>query len=147
MIEYTLAFIFSNDLSNVLLIKRGKHEFHTGKLNGLGGKIYIGESPKACITRESKEEGNVAVPEDAWKFAGVMTSPEWKVWVFTTTIEKQDMKKETQEGIVDWYPTENVPKDIVSNLQWLIPFSQDKLKHPELTSFVVWYGALSKGEE
>ena len=142
MTEYTLGFIFSSDYSKILLIKRGVHTFHTGKSNGLGGKILIGESPKECMSRESKEESGVEIREDAWAFAGVMTGPLWKVWVFTTTISEKlfSSKKELKEGTVDWSSTKELPNTIVSNLEWLIPFCKDKLNHPEITSFVVWYG-------
>lgn len=148
MTEYTLGFIFSSDYKHVLLIKRGTHAFHSNKHNGLGGKIHIGESPKECMVREIREESDIKTAEDDWQFAGVLTSSEWKVWVFTTSVEKMEFeKKEIPEGIVEWAETKNLPQSIVSNLQWLVPFCVDKLNYPELTSFVVWYTQNYEGKE
>lgn len=53
--KYTLGFIYCEDTEEVLLLNRIKHPW-MGRWNGVGGKLEIGESPLACIIRETSEE-------------------------------------------------------------------------------------------
>lgn len=61
--EYTVCFLFSSDLSHVLLQKKAKTDF-AGKLNGVGGKIEPKETPMTCARREIQEETGLADVED-----------------------------------------------------------------------------------
>lgn len=57
--EYTVCFLFSSDLSSVLLVRKGATEF-IGKLNGVGGELMEDEPPYKCADREILEETNVS---------------------------------------------------------------------------------------
>ncbi len=63
--EYVVGYCFSHDFSMVALIKKLKPAWQKGKLNGVGGKLEPGESPREAMAREFNEE------------AGITTSPDW----------------------------------------------------------------------
>ena len=47
--NYVLGFAFSKSGQMVLLIWKNKPEWQRGKMNGIGGKIELGEHPDATI--------------------------------------------------------------------------------------------------
>lgn len=55
MNEYTVNFLFTANLKNVLLIRKNRTAFK-GKLNGVGGELNPGEQPLRCALREIFEE-------------------------------------------------------------------------------------------
>lgn len=139
MTEYTLGFVFTPGLKEILLISRGEHKYHSHKSNGLGGKIIIGESPVECVIREVKEEAGLETKEQDWKFMGVINGISWKVWVFSSVVDKKEQFSAIKEGTLAYYPITSLPENIVSNLSWIIPFCIDKLNDLSLQSFVAWY--------
>ena len=62
--KYVLGFLFDPLLEKVLLIKKLKPDFMFGRLNGIGGKIELGEIPDKAMVREFKEE--VGLEIDSW---------------------------------------------------------------------------------
>ena len=57
--EYTVCFLFSPDLSKVLLVRKNATDF-AGKLNGVGGDLEKGEMAYHCAEREVLEETGVS---------------------------------------------------------------------------------------
>lgn len=123
-IHATLAFIFSPDLSQVLLIRKNKPPKHAGLLNGLGGKCEAGESHLECVVREVEEECGLKISQQKWLSMGELTWENWQVTLWTTVF---DAKLPTQfpEESVDWYPSSPVPEKVLTNLNWLIPLAVD----------------------
>jgi 8-oxo-dGTP diphosphatase len=49
---------------------------HAGQWNGVGGKIEPGESPRACVAREVREETGIDLADAAGlRFGGIVTWP------------------------------------------------------------------------
>lgn len=55
MKEYTINFLFTTGLSQVLLVRKGRTAFK-GMLNGVGGELEPGETAYGCAMREIAEE-------------------------------------------------------------------------------------------
>ena len=55
---YTVCFLFSPDMDEVLLQKKNRTDF-AGLYNGVGGKLEPGEKPEQCAIREIKEETGI----------------------------------------------------------------------------------------
>jgi hypothetical protein len=51
---YTCTFCFAGD--SVLLLRKAKPEWQAGKLNGIGGKVELGEDIMTATKRELREE-------------------------------------------------------------------------------------------
>lgn len=140
MIPSTLAFIYTPDFSEVLLITKHKPVFHKGLLNGLGGKCKTGETPIACVQREIKEESNLDIAESKWKSLGLLSWTEWEVTVFAAVYSgaKTDVKSLTEDA-VSWYPVTQLPVNIISNLSWLVPLAVDVLTQKTPPTITVEY--------
>lgn len=63
---WVLGFLFSEDLSKVVLIKKTHPDWQAGKLNGIGGKIELGASHRATMWRECREE--TGYDYDDWQY-------------------------------------------------------------------------------
>lgn len=59
MKNYTVCLLFTEDLAQLLLVKKTK-TCYKGRLNGLGGKIKEGETAKQCVIRKVADESGVA---------------------------------------------------------------------------------------
>lgn len=130
-IHATLGFIFSKDLQEVLLIRKRHPEWQAGKINGLGGKCFEGESPAVCIAREVKEESCIDIPVQQWRFVTKLSWKEWDVSVFAAKYEGSPRDAETMtDEEVEWFPVNEVPELVIANLRWLIPLSVDQLTNP-----------------
>ena len=138
--EYSLAFIFTSLFNEVLLITKNMPLWQKGKLNGLGGHIEKNESPIAAVEREVFEETNLQIHTNEWMKVGMLSGIDWKVHVFATiyTGKQSDAQTMTDEKI-DWYKINNLPKNIISNLSWLIPLSIDILKYKEIKKISIYY--------
>lgn len=81
--EYVLGFAFTPDRRWVVLINKTKPEGQKGKLNGVGGKIEVGETPLDAMRREFHEE--VDVIHSDWRHYTTMKFTNSCVYVFETT--------------------------------------------------------------
>ncbi|MBC5636490.1 8-oxo-dGTP diphosphatase [Ornithinibacillus sp. BX22] len=105
MLHYTIGFIRRGD--EILLLNREKSSW-MGSWNGVGGKLDKGESPEACILRETYEETGIVLEEI--QFKGLVT---WNVdnsytggmYAFVGEVPESypyPTPIKTAEGILDW---------------------------------------------
>lgn len=139
-IRATLLFVFNSDLSQVLLIEKTKPDFHKGLLNGLGGKNFAGESDLTCASRELKEESNLIIPEQNWKYYAHLHWQSWDVPVLAAVYSgKESDAKSMEDEVVAWHACQPLPKNCISNLTWLIPMAKDALQGAKWKPVVVHY--------
>lgn len=106
----TLMFIIRD--GQVLLIHK-KRGFGKGKINGPGGKIDPGETPRECAIRETQEE--LCITPLGVKDAGLLhfqfiDGHSIYGHVFTAT-DFEGTPTETDEAIPLWQPIDNLPYD------------------------------------
>lgn len=133
MKEMVLAFIFSPEMTHVLLIRKKKPSWQRGMLNGLGGKIEPGERPLAAIVREVREESGIEIHGGDFIAFGSMVARDdaWRVHLFAAVSEKI-RKLEAIEHEEGWLTLQHVsmlPANIIRNLAWLIPKAKAVLTH------------------
>lgn len=139
-IRATLLFVFTPGLSEVLLIEKNKPDFHKGLLNGLGGKNLENESDIACASRELKEESNLIIPEQNWKYYAHFHWQSWDVPVMAAVYSgKKSEAKSMEDNTVAWHACQPLPENCISNLTWLIPMAKDVLKGVKWKPVVVHY--------
>ncbi len=127
-VRATLGFIFSKDLHDVLLIRKQHPEWQAGKINGLGGKCFAEEPATACMSREVMEESCLSISADRWTHVTQLLWNEWQVDVFATKYEGSLRDAETMtDEEVEWFSVTELPAQVISNLQWLIPLAIDQL--------------------
>ena len=106
----TLLFVIRNE--QILLIHK-KRGFGKGKINGPGGKIEQGETPKECAIREVQEE--LCITPSGVQFAGMLYFQfidgfSIEGHVFTAT-DFEGTPTETDEAIPEWFPITELPFD------------------------------------
>ena len=83
--KYCLGFVFSKDMSKVILIKKNRPHNLEGMFNGVGGKVEPGENHFQAMKRESIEE--IGYHSDDWSAFACLTSQWYKIYCFYT-VEK-----------------------------------------------------------
>ena len=79
---FVLGFMFNEkNLNKVVLIKKNRPKFLKDKLNGIGGKIDVGESHLSAMKREFYEE--TGVYHDNWEFLGTFIVGDLDIHCFT----------------------------------------------------------------
>jgi 8-oxo-dGTP diphosphatase len=116
--RYTLCFITRGD--DVLMLHR-RNPPNQGLWNGVGGRLEAGETPRACILREIREETGFFV--DAVRFAGVLTwegfeIPSGGLYIFTGAVAPGMEPHPCSEGELEWKPRAWVlsAPEVVSNI-------------------------------
>lgn len=123
MKEYVVGFLFSQFRTHVALIEKQRPIWQHGKLNGLGGKVEIGERPDQAMRREFMEEAGADVIR--WrKFCHL--KHDGSVIHFYMADGDYEIDSMTDER-VDWYRVKDLRfLKTMPNLQWLVPMAADK---------------------
>ena len=90
-----------------LMVHRNKkaNDMHSGKWNGLGGKLEAGETPEECARREILEESGLVVKSLVWKglitFPGFANEEDWYTFIFVSDDFEGDLI-DSPEGDLQW---------------------------------------------
>ena len=87
-----------------------KRGYRVGKLNGPGGKIEEGETPKDCVIRETSEEFGICLNSirEAGEIIYEGIDKIHHCYIFVSN-EWQGNPTETEEMKPDWFDVENIP--------------------------------------
>lgn len=126
--KYVVGIVLDKSGKHVLLLQK-KHgpKRVVGKWNGPGGKIELGEHSRIAVAREFEEECGLAVFPAKWRYFCTLANTQHEVEFFTTFMDIKDMercKAQTDEPIQIFH-TDDLPKEIVPNIRWMIPFILD----------------------
>jgi 8-oxo-dGTP diphosphatase len=111
----TLAYVISPDKSRVLMVHRVRRgeDAHSGKYNGLGGKLEPGEDIVACIRREIREEAGIDCTELSLR--GTISWPgfgkggeDWFGFIFRVDAFTGTPFTENNDGPLKWIEISNV---------------------------------------
>lgn len=123
-LKMVVGFMFNAEATSVLLIQKQKPAWQKNKLNGLGGKVEVGESRLDAMIREFTEEAGITFYD--WDPVISLHGEDWEVQVFAAKTDLifqfRQMEKEKLHHVM--------LKDLhiynrVSNLNWLIPLCLD----------------------
>jgi 8-oxo-dGTP diphosphatase len=137
MEKYTVGIVFNKELSKVILVLKNRPKWQEGLYNFPGGHIEKGESGLECIIREVKEECEIRIISPAYIGKIVNNMANYYVKIYTTITEEVHLHT-NEDQIPIWAEVENLPKNIVSNLLWLIPFAKNYIQignNPDYISF------------
>ena len=125
-----LGFLFSENREKVCLIEKQKPEWQKGLLNGIGGKIELGETAIEAMVREFNEEAGLKLNYVTWEHFATMNGKDWKVYCYVAFSDSIFWVKTNEIEIVSVFDTNHVLTELhdktISNLQWLIPMALDK---------------------
>lgn len=122
MKEYVAGFLFSTDRSQVVLVCKNRPDWQAGKLNGVGGMIESGESPRSAMVREFKEETGADVGLDHWDCFCKLRVGDCVVWFYRAF--KDEVVETVTDELVRWYDVRLLSTyETVSNVAWLVPMA------------------------
>jgi 8-oxo-dGTP diphosphatase len=122
MQEYACGFLFSADRHRVLLIRKRRPAWQEGKLNGVGGKLEPGESPRDAMIREFREEASLHI--DSWQHILTLSGDDWRGHFFRAFGPVDEAIAITDEKL-EIHRVETLPGDTIPNLHWMIPLMVD----------------------
>lgn len=140
--RYCLGFLFSEDLSRVVLIRKVKPDWQSGKLNGVGGKIEPHElgarGHRDAMCREFQEETSVFISFVRWNPFVEIEFDEATIYCFSscgpeiadvqTTTEEEvkvlTVERDSRSADPWWKAYSHMP-----NLEWLIPMARQSAEY------------------
>lgn len=124
--KYVTGFMFSQDSNHVVLIKKINPAWQKGLFNGVGGKVEANESSVNAMVREFSEETGVTTTAESWTlFANVYRPNGYDVDMYFAHSSLAFNAKTVEEEEIHVIKLNELPKNIISNLQWLIPLALD----------------------
>ncbi len=126
MKAYVAGFLFG-DRGRVAVIQKARPAWQAGKLNGIGGKIEVGETPTEAMVREFREETGYFTFEHDWSHKVTLQGDDFIIYFFAARREQTvDLTYDGDEPCqwVDSRYLHNHP--VIPNLHWLIPLCQDE---------------------
>lgn len=111
----TLGFVFSEDRKSVLMVHRTARDgdYHSGKVNGLGGKLESNEDIVAGMRREIREEAAIECSE--MQLAGTISWPgfgkngeDWFGFIFRILKWSGTIADRSPEGPLEWINIDHV---------------------------------------
>lgn len=117
MIHATLCFVLQDGGEPQILLGEKKTGFGIGKLNGIGGKLELGESPEDGIVREVHEEVGLTIRKQALYPVGEITfrfpfQPEFDHFVHVFLVRVWHGEPvESREILPNWFPLCEIPFD------------------------------------
>lgn len=125
-VPYVLGFLFSDNGTSVVLVRKNKPEWQAGLLNGIGGMVEAGETPHAAMIREFEEEAGVVTR--AWIPFCKLSGDWFSVDCFKAFDSEVFIKTHTKTlEVIETHPCNLLwGQDCVSNLHWLIGMARDK---------------------
>jgi len=124
--EYVLGFLFNRAGDQVVLIEKQTPEWQRGQLNGVGGKIEVGETPRQAMEREFAEEAGVLFQD--WECIILMSGVNWRVTCFRAFDESAFMQVSStgHERIVRCQVCDIPRYSRLDNLEMLVAIAKDR---------------------
>lgn len=127
MLNYVMGFVFSPDLTHVVLLEKQSPVAQKGLLNGVGGKIEPDETSPQAMARECKEEAGIAIAAQQWTCYAHLSKPEvFEMDVYFSISDLAFSAKTMEKEAVNTFKITDIPPNIMPNLAWLIPLALDK---------------------
>lgn len=125
MQEYVAGFLFSDEGDSVALVLKNRPAWQAGNYNAVGGKVEDDENAFDAMKREFKEEAGVELDWD-YRFA-LSRANVYTVHFFSAHSTEALAQVRTMESEpVDILCTFNLPKNMIPNLNWIIPMLLDR---------------------
>lgn len=129
MKHYVLGFAFDGKAQRVVLIRMGPDSLFPGRWNGLGGKIEkTDDGPEMAMEREFREESGVQIDAARWEptirllvVARDTKAILAKVICYRATLTEPEIASASKAQDVFAHPVNNLSREIVPNLDWLVP--------------------------
>lgn len=120
---FVLALLFTPDGRQVALMRRTRPAWQAGRVNALGGKVAVGETPADAARREVREEAGVDVAE--WMEVLVWEDREYRMHVMRAMSARASMVRTMEDQEVFLADVAALPDEVIGNVRWLVPLALD----------------------
>jgi 8-oxo-dGTP diphosphatase len=121
--KYVVGFMMDPTLSKVVLIRKLRPEWQSGRLNGVGGKVEDGEGAVQAMHREFKEETGVDGLD--WKQFLTLDTPRSHLSFFRSTGNVHKAITVTDEDVAVYGIPDVMDRcDTMPNLRWCIQMAR-----------------------
>lgn len=121
--QFVVGFMV-NAAGAMLMIEKQRPEWQKGKVNGVGGKVELLETPHSAMVREFKEETGLDTVAQAWNRKLVVSGPNFDLHVFAARGDFGKAFSTTDEKLVVVDPSAPLPP-VLASTRWLIPLVLD----------------------
>ena len=121
---YVLALLFTADRSGVVLMRRTRPAWQSGRVNALGGKLHLGESAPAAARREVGEEAGVDVSR--WEEFLVWHDAAYRMHAVRAFDEAARDARTREDQAIFLASAQQLPANVIDNLRWLVPLALDR---------------------
>lgn len=136
MKQYVLGFLIDRTRGEVVVVRKNRPAWQSGKYNGVGGKVEVGETLAEAMQREFLEE--TGHEREDWERYCVLIGHGFQVHVFCAFDSNLDAKvAQTTDEVIAvrptwWFDHTNA----ITNLEWLIPMAMS-IKYDRAREFVI----------
>jgi 8-oxo-dGTP diphosphatase len=124
--RYVVGLAFSEDRNHLVMIEKQRPTWQAGLLNGVGGKIELGELPLAAMVREFREETGVHIAADRWQALAELRGSDFELFFYTVaTDDVHDVQSITDERVVKVDPWLIHAMETVSNIPVMVALALD----------------------
>ena len=124
MLDYVLALLFTASGREIVLVRKTRPAWQSGRVNALGGKLHNGESLLDAARREVREEAGVDI--ERWEEFLVWRDHEYRlraVRAFDDVARQARMAEDQEVFLAD---VRALPANVIDNLRWIIPLALDR---------------------
>lgn len=140
---YVLGFLFSLDLSRVVLIRKEKPARQKGHWNGVGGKLEKNETAVSAMCREFWEETGYVTTDNVWTGFGKLRSEGWSIFLFAGAGDVDKVTTTTDEQVAVFHTCDVIAGDFstgggapaLGNIRWLAQMALAVLRGEESCRF------------
>ncbi len=121
---YVCGLLFDSQRYRVILIEKKRPERMKGKLLGVGGKVEPGESPRAAMIREFREETSLDIR--SWDYFMTLSGGDRVIHFYRAFLAREVLdlaETVTDETVLEVHLNDLKHAPLLPNMRWIIPMA------------------------
>lgn len=137
--KFVVGFLFDPDFHWVVLIRKNRPTWMAGRYNGIGGKVEGFDEIRAAQTGQTAEME--AMVREWREETGDDQEVDWKPFLQLTTrggviyffagVGSVVRPRTVTDEYIDDFPTCDLPRNVLPNLNWLVPMAREHLRESD----------------